>query len=242
MKLFLDRRVALDDSPCAATVVTERRKWSKGWVALLVNGNRRFLRENDAQLSNQGNGRLTYVIAEPGHYEADSACASLKAHRVRFDVDTGGVIVVRRSAYPRRCHHLRWWDDLAEAADEVAAGDALAVLTSLSSGERPSHAAILLGGQLERHLRRLCEDRGLVVSNGTWAKGIGDLSSALKSAGVYPKATHKVVLDLAALRKRAQHQAEQVSAEEVSNAVDRLVALLRDHPASRPVTREEGQS
>ncbi len=236
MRLRLDRQVHLvaHDRGLARVTTECHRSWSRGWVARLVGGKRSFLRESDARLSHAGNGARHFVIAAPGNYEADSVCGSYRSHRVRFDVTQGGVIVLRRSPSADRCGHLRAVDRLPTL--ETPAASPLEFASSLAPGEDSFKAALVLGGVLERHLRYMCEDRGLGTGQAGWAKGISDLSSALKKAGAYPSEQHKAILRLAALRKEAQHEGKSVSPNAVMSAAAELHDFCARHPATTPVS------
>lgn len=235
MRLYLDRRIELLGSAGVAEIITEARSWTRGWVARLVNGQRRWVEHSDAVLSRAGYGRRYFIIAEEGAYEADSACASLRAHRVRFDIESGGVIVLRTSRDPRRCGHLRALDRKSAQRRQGASASPMEFLRSVSAAQEPWEAAVLLGGYLEQHLRRMCEDRGLDVGPEGWSRGITGLSTILKKAGVFPKEHHKQVLRLADLRKHAQHRGSHIQADEIMDATKILHRLLTEYPASMPV-------
>ena len=237
MKLYLNRRILLDNQVDGIVeVVTETRRWSKGWLARLEAGERHWIQHSDTNLSRAGYGIRIFTIAEPGNYEAESVCASFQIHRVRFDVLPGGVIVLRRSTYPYRCGHLRWLDDIQVLEDKIKGADPLTMVASITTNDEPWKAAILIGGILERHLRRMCEDRGLGTGGADWSKGVEALSVALKKVGVYPTEQHKEILALAYLRKRAQHQGEAIAQIEIDAAFIQLHRFISAYPISVPVT------
>jgi len=118
---------------------------------------------------------------------------------------------------------------------EAPAASPLEFASSLAWGEDSFKAALVLGGVLERHLRHMCEDRGLGTGQAGWAKGISDLSSALKKAGTYPSEQHKAILRIAALRKEAQHEGKTVSPSAVMSAATELHEFCATHPATTPV-------
>lgn len=240
MRLYLDRQILLDQQADGlATVVTEACRWSKGWVAHLVAGRRHWVSHADSILSRASFSQRIFAIAEPGNYEADFACASLKSHRIRFDILAGGVIRLRRSTSPRRCGHLRLLDPLPPPDSRQKGAEPLALVTSMASHDSPWQAALLLGGLLESHLRQMCEDRGLGTGGPEWSKGIDGLSAALKKAGVYSSKQHKDILALAQLRKRAQHRGQSPSEVEIQAAIETLHTLLLQFPVSSPVTLNE---
>jgi hypothetical protein len=233
MKLYLNRQILLDDQVDGLVqVITETRRWSKGWLARLEAGKRRWIQHSDARLSRAGFGERIFTLIEPGNYEAESVCASLREHRVRFDVLVGGIIVLRRSTSPYRCGHLRWLDNMQLLEERINGADSLTMIASITSNDEPWKAALLIGGMLERHLRRMCEDRGLDTGESNHSKGIEALSAALKKSGVYPTEQHKIVLELAHLRKRAQHQGEPISQNEIEDARIHLQRFLSVFPAS----------
>lgn len=235
MKLYLNRKILLDDQADGLVqIITETRRWSKGWLARLNAGERQWIQHSDTHLSRQGFGLRIFTIAEPGNYEADSVCASLQSHRVRFDVSPGGIIVLRQSAYPYRCGHLRQLDNVKIFEQKMMGADPLTMVSSLTSNDEPWKAAILIGGILENHLRRMCEDKGLGVGNSDWSKGVDGLSASLKKSGVYSKEQHKEIIGLAYLRKRAQHQGENISQVEVESAFVQLHRFLTSFPVSVP--------
>jgi hypothetical protein len=236
MKLYLNRKIYLDDEVDGIVqVLTETRRWSKGWLARLKGSKRHWIQHSDTRLSRAGYGYRTFTIAEPGNYEAESVCSSFQIHRVRFDVLPGGVIVLRRSTDPYRCGHLRWLDDIQVLEDELKGADSLTMVASITTNDEPWKAAILIGGILERHLRRMCEDRGLGTGGADWSKGVESLSVALKKAGVYPTEQHKEILALAYLRKRAQHQGEAISQIEIDGAIIQLHRFISAYPTSVPI-------
>lgn len=243
MRLYLDRRILLDQrANSLANVVTDAHRGSKGWVAHLVAGRRHWVSHTDAILSRAGFGQRIFALAEPGTYEADSACVSLKAHRIRFDVFAGGVIRLRRSTDPRRCGHLRLLDPLPPPDSGQQGAAPLTLVASMTSRDSPWQAALLLGGLLESHLRQMCEDRGLGTGDSEWSKGIDGLSAALKKVGFCSSKQHKEIIALAQLRKRAQHRGQSPSAVEIQTAIEKLHALMWQVLVSSPMTLSEALS
>lgn len=231
MRLNLDRQIVLDrDHEGFVEVITEARKWTKGWVAKIVDGKRSFVSHDEANLSNAGFGERYFRIAAEGNYEAESACASLRTHRVRFDILPGGLIHLRRSNDPSRCSHLRQFASVNEQTGKSPGPYVL--LRSMVTTNEPREAAISLGGHLEQHLQRLCEDRGLSTHVSKQSKGIGQLSSMLKSRGTYSKEMHKQIVRIAELRKRAQHEGVSPGEVEVTESVIAFFEFRKRHPAT----------
>ena len=230
MNLRLDRRVTLYTVDSIATVTTECRRWTKGWLARLVAGDRRFVKEADSALSRAGFGLRIFTLPEPGNYEADSVCASLRSHRIRFDVRPGGVIVLRGYGDAHRCGHLRLQE--WSCVSDPPMVDPLQVVASMRRGDHSWKAGVLLGGILEDHLRKLCQDRGLETEVGRRARGIESLSSVLKSAGVYSKQQHQVIIDIARLRKEAQHEGKVPTEGEALEALQALAQFISAFPAT----------
>jgi hypothetical protein len=201
-----------------------------------VAGDRHWVSDADTILSRAGFGKRIFTLAVPGTYEADSACASLKSHRIRFDVFAGGVIGLRRSTNPRRCGHLRLLDPMPSPVSGQKGAEPLTLVASMAAHDSPWQAALVLGGLLESHLRQMYEDRGLGTGDAEWSKGIDGLSAALKKAGVYSSKQHKEIIALAQLRKRAQHRGQSPSAVAIQAAIEQLHTLMLQFPVSCPVT------
>lgn len=146
MKLFLNRRIALDATASTpAVVVTETRKWSKGWVARLVEDERVWLSHSDASLSRAGFGTRVFMIGEAGTYEAESVCASLTSHRIRFQVTDSGQIALLRTPKHYRCKHLA---DLLRRHVLLEPGEGRIVAESQAPLVRPVQVELLSAAEL----------------------------------------------------------------------------------------------
>jgi len=116
-------------------------------------------------------------------------------------------------------------------------GDFLEMANHLVHDGYKDPAAVLIGGVLEDHLRKLCDKNGLptefVDSSGKpRPKKVETMNTELAKAGVYLKTDQKMVTGWYGLRTDAAHgHYDRYSAEQVRLMLDGVTNFLARHPA-----------
>ncbi len=93
-------------------------------------------------------------------------------------------------------------------------------------------AAVLTGGVLEEHLRKLCQKNGVVTDSGGSPKKADRLNAELTKAGVYDKLDLKSVTAWLDLRNNAAHaKYDEYTREQVTLMIEGVRNFLTRHPA-----------
>jgi len=120
--------------------------------------------------------------------------------------------------------------------EAIASGYLIGVRQLIHDGYKDP-AAVLIGGVLEDHLRKLCDKNGLptefVDSSGKpRPKKVETMNTELAKAGVYLKTDQKMVTGWYGLRTDAAHgHYDRYSAEQVRLMLDGVTNFLARHPA-----------
>lgn len=152
-------------------------------------------------------------LAPPGSAYLESAAhAFQKAADIYYVPELAGILKAMRADYEagylQTIHeliHADVFSDFLEMADHL-----------LEEGYKDP-AAVLVGGVLEEHLRKLCEKNGIATESGSKSKKADRMNADLTGVNVYSKLDQKNVTAWLDLRNKAAHgnydgyQKEQVA-------------------------------
>ena len=167
-------------------------------------------------------------LAPPGSSYIESAADALEhPGDARWASTLEGILKALRSDYEagylQSVHellHASVFADFLEMADHL-----------LNEGYKDP-AAVLAGGVLEEHLRKLCEKNGIDTESAGSPKKADMLNSQLTKAGAYEKLDQKNVTAWLDLRNKAAHaKYEEYAKEQVALMTQGVRDLLTRHPA-----------
>jgi hypothetical protein len=127
-------------------------------------------------------------------------------------------------------------DTLAELLHAEVFGDLIEMAQHLLDEGYKDPAAVIVGGALEAHLRRLCERNSVEIESasdrGVRPKKADQINSELAAASVYSKLDQKNVTAWLDLRNRAAHgRFDEYSREQVLLFLSGVRDFITRHPA-----------
>ena len=141
--------------------------------------------------------------------------------------DLAGILLALRSDYL-----AGYLDDIQELVHASVFADFLEMADHLLNEGYKDPAAVLAGGVLEEHLRKLCEKNGIDTESAGSPKKADMLTSQLTEAGAYEKLDQKSVTAWLDLRNKAAHaNYDEYAKEQVASMTQGIRDFLTRHPA-----------
>ena len=111
-------------------------------------------------------------------------------------------------------------------------GDYLEMASHLLKSSYKDAAAVLVGGTLEVHIRKICAKHNISTSHGGKPRKTDGLNSELAKHGVYPKSDQKNVTAWLGLRNDAAHaNYSAYTADQVALLLQSVRDFITRHPA-----------
>ena len=169
-------------------------------------------------------------IAPPGsvhRHATDSLVEKYGVTQASTIADYAGILLALRGDYI-----AGYLDEVQELVHASVFADFLEMAEHLQDEGYKDAAAVLTGGVLEEHLRKLSEKNGINLEASGRPKKADTLNSGLTKAGVYEKLDQKNVTAWLDLRNKAAHaKYEDYSKEQVVLMTQGVRDFLTRHPA-----------